>query len=159
MTENYEITAGVSSRTHLGAAPRSRRSGLILAVVIAGALTGCAANVAQPKLSAPEPELVVPSTGTEAWPTVDEAGAGETTVTIPNPSSDAFYLNAEFACTTGDYWLELAEDSRVFMAGTCGGPTGYQMPLPTESPQYTFTIELDPDAAFTFTGKFQAAGG
>jgi hypothetical protein len=131
---------------------------LLLAVAIVGALPGCAANETPLRTTDSEPESSVPSEAADAWPAVDESGTGATTITIPNPSPDAFYLDAKFSCTTGDFWVELVEDPRVFMSGSCGGTHGYQMPLPSDSAQHTFTIELDPDASFTFTGQFQADG-
>lgn len=133
------------------------------ALIFAGLLlTGCTSETTPagqtPSDAAATPTLSIATPSPDevsSWPRVDENGTGPATVTIPNPSPDAFYFHSTFTCSSGEVLLELVEDPRVFQSGSCGVPSTYQMPLPTDSAAYTFTIEIDPTATYTFTGTFE----
>ena len=148
--------AGTDSRQPL-------REALFVASLLVAliALTGCAAadeNAAgelKPSTSTTTPSGTE-STGSDHddWPEVDETGTGPATLTILRPSPEAFYLDANFSCTTGESMVELQEDPRVFMSGSCGGAAGYQMPLPADVTELHFIIKVDEGSDFTFTGTF-----
>lgn len=133
----------------------ARITPLALAFLAAGALTACA-SVAPGAAPEDSPATTVPSAtaGPADWPIVRKSGTGPTTFTVPNPSADAMYLHTTFTCTGGEYDVVLVEQPTTFMAGPCGGSSGYQMSLPTGERQYTFTIDLDPGETFTFSGRF-----
>ena len=134
------------------------RGTALVAVVIA--LAGCASAGAAPNTS-PDPSSTSPSAAAAErdWPVVDEAGTGPTTLTISRPSPEAFYLMANFSCTTGESMVELQEDLRVFMGGPCGpGGNSYQMPLPADITELHFTIDIDEGSDFTFSGTFMPRG-
>ncbi|MFP7834628.1 hypothetical protein [Marisediminicola sp. LYQ134] len=120
-------------------------------------LTGCAATnqTADGDESAPSaPASPTPSRVDADWDPVDESGVGPATLTIPRPSPDAFYLMATFTCSSGDFMVELQEDPRVFMSGTCGGSGSYQMPLPADISALNLTVSIDDVTGFTFAGTF-----
>jgi hypothetical protein len=126
-------------------------------------LTGCASGTATsdtgqaPPSVAPTASTATPSPDeVSSWPRIDESGTGPTTLTIPNPSPDAFYLTSTFTCSSGEASVELQENPRVFQAGPCGGSSTYQMPLPTDSATYTITIDIEPTATYTFIGTFES---
>ena len=124
----------------------SAASGLLLAVL----LTACG-GAARPEAGPP------PEDGSE-WAARSESGSGDGQVVIESPSAEAVYFFAMFWCAEGTVYLEMVEDSRVYMGGDCGGPSEYQMPLPAGSDSYTFTIETQPGNDWTFSGYFGVAG-
>jgi len=162
---NYLSHASVAgagaSRRH--ALTGGLRGAVVVALIVA--LTGCATEegtaVEEPmtSTSAASPSPSSPQAGGEAdWPAVDEMGTGPTTLTIPRPSPDAFYLMASFSCTVGEGMVELQEDTRVFMSGPCGGSSNYQMPLPAGVTELHFTIDVEEGSEFTFSGTFMPRG-
>jgi hypothetical protein len=164
-TTAHPYTAEDTSMIH---PPRSTSRALLTGTVLLAAFTlgGCAtadsaapsgADPATADGSSPTP-TPVSREEVASWPTIDESGTGPTTITIPNPSPDAFYLNTTFTCSAGEALVEVVENPRVFQGGPCGGSSSYQMPMPTDEDEYTIRIEIDPTATYTFTGRFQPAG-
>lgn len=135
------------------------------ALALMTGLAGCATHLsekpnaeASERSSAPGDAMEQPAEAvTPGWPVVNESGTGPSTITIQNPSRDAAYLMASFSCSTGEGSVTLLEDTRVYIGGTCGGGSGYQMPLPTDATQYTIQVDIAADATFRFSGTFAPA--
>ncbi|WP_460536537.1 hypothetical protein [Humibacter ginsengiterrae] len=138
---------------------RRAASAVAIAIGVAAVCTGLAGCTApKPEPVPPAPTLLVASTPSPSHPstvplgTVNFSGTGSETLTVRVPNGSA-YLNSNWECSS-DGTVTLVEDPGVFEGGSCGGDSGYQMPLPPRVAVVHFTIAVDAGTTWTFGGYF-----
>lgn len=138
--------------------PLPRRTGIALAAVLAASVfTACAAGNgggSEPQRDDADAVTATDASPEPTWPTIKESGTGSTVVAFTRPDERARYLKLNFTCTAGTSRVELREDPRVRMSGTCDGGQDYQMNLPPGVDDLHLDITLDPGASFELRGRF-----
>ena len=135
-----------------------RHSGVaVTAALLVAVLTGCGTSAGNGSERPHGDDNTVTATDVPAepnWPTLKESGTGSSVVSFTRPDERARYLEVNFTCTAGTSRVELRENPRVSMSGTCGTGQGYQMNLPPGVDDLHLDITIDPAATFEMRGRF-----